>query len=401
MNILRDQFEKVSGDQIAGFVGKLVDLESTLAFKDLLQRVGCERIESSSNTPKLNANLRSEYLFNSTIPGVEEADYILLVGSNLRSECPVLGSRIRQRVDEQGLEVGIVGYAPNLKHKYLHLGNTTNTLKEIAEGTHPASAKLREAKLPMIIVSSHALSREDGEGVLNTLKTICEDTNVINEAESWNGFNVLHNDIGRIGALDLGIQPYSGKDNIKDTKLVYLLAADEFREEDIPEDAFVIYQGHNGDKGANFADLILPGAAYLEKNGSYVNMDGRTQIGRKAVSAPALAKEDWTIIRALSEELGAPLPYDTLDDLRGRMAELAPHLVKYDTLELSGFEDLVTKNKRGSSEMSGTAFEDPIDNFYMTDSISRNSKVMARCTKEFNPVKFSNFKDPEVDFAGR
>ncbi|CAI2359248.1 unnamed protein product [Moneuplotes crassus] len=401
MDIMRDQFDQVSGDEIAGFVGKLADLESTLAFRDLLHRLGCEHVESSSIAPKLNANLRSEYLFNSTIPGVEDADYVLMVGSNIRTEAPLLCSRIRSRVDEHGLEVGIVGYAPNLKHRYSHHGTTTDTLKEIADGSHPAFEKLREAKRPMVIVSSHALSRDDGEAILNNIKAIAESTNVINHEERWNGMNVLHNDIGRVGALDLGIQPYSGKDNIKNKKLVYLLAADEFREEDIPEDAFVIYQGHNGDKGANFADLVLPGSSYLEKHGSYVNMDGRTQIGRKAVTAPALAREDWTILRALSEELGAPLPYDSIEELRSRMSDLAPHLIKYDALESSGFEDLVVKNKRGSSEMNGTTFEDPIDNFYMTDSISRNSQVMARCSKEFNPKKFTNFKEPDIDFAGR
>ena len=401
MDVLRDQFERVSGDQIAGFVGKLSDLESTLAFRDLLHRLGCERVEASSTAPKVNANLRSEYLFNSTIPGVDETDYVLLIGTNMRSEAPVLGARLRNRVDEQGLEVGVIGYAQNMKHKYLHIGNTTQTIQEIADGVHPLCEKLRSAKLPMIITSSNVLSRDDGEAIMNNLKTIAENSNVINEDEGWNGLNILHNDIGRVGALDIGIQPYSGKDSMKGVKLVYLLAADEFREEDIPEDAFVIYQGHNGDKGANFADLVLPGASYLEKNGSYVNMDGRTQLARKAITAPALAREDWAILRALSEELGAPLPYDSVEELRDRLADLAPHLIKYDSIELSGFEDLVVQNKRGTSKMNGTGFEDPIDNFYMTDSISRNSQVMARCSKEFNPKKFTNFKEPDIDFAGR
>lgn len=401
MDELRAQFEKVTGDEIAGIIGRLADLESVCAFRDLLHRLGCERIETSSVAPKLNSNLRSEYLFNSTLNGVEEADYILLVGCNPRNEAPVLGARIRQMVDNEGLEVGVIGYPANLKHKFEHYGNTTETLKAIAEGNHPVSDKLKNASLPMIIVSSSAVSREDGEAVLNNLKTIAQNTNVINEAEAWNGLNILHNETGRIGALELGIQTYQGKDSLKDAKLVYLLAADEFREEDIPEDAFVIYQGHNGDKGANFADLVLPGSAYLEKNASYVNTEGRVQIGRKAVTGPMLSREDWMILRALSEELGAPLPYDSVEELRARMSDLAPHLVKYDTVELAGFEDLVIENKRGSNEMNGTTFEDSIDNFYMTDSISRNSQVMARCSKEFNPKKLKNFKEAEIDFAGR
>ena len=401
MDELRNQFEKVTGDEMAGIIGRFADLESICALRDLLHRLGCERIETSSVAPKLNSNLRSEYLFNSTLNGVEEADYILLVGCNPRNEAPVLGARIRQMVDNEDLEVGVVGYPANLKHKYEHYGNTTDTLKAIAEGNHPVSDKLKNASLPMIIVSGYAVGREDGEAIMNNLKTIAENTNVVNEAEAWNGLNILHNETGRLNALELGIQTYQGKDSLKDAKLVYLLAADEFREEDIPEDAFVIYQGHNGDRGANFADLVLPGVAYLEKNASYVNTEGRVQIGRKAVTGPMLSREDWMILRALSEELGAPLPYDSVEELRARLADLAPHLVKYDTVELAGFEDLALQNKRGSSEMNGTTFEDSVDNFYMTDSISRNSQVMARCSKEFNPKKFQNFKEAEIDFAGR
>lgn len=401
MDILREQFEQVSGDEIAGLVGRFADIESVCAFRDLLHRLGCENIETSSTAPKVNANLRSEYLFNSTIMGIEETDYILLVGANTRTEAPVLGARIRQMVDNQGLEVGVIGYPANLKHKYQHIGTTTDALKDIASGNHPIAEKLKSARLPMIIASSNILSRDDGEAILNNLKTIAANTNVINEAEAWNGLNILHNETGRVGALDLGIQQYSGQNKLSKAKLVYLLAADDFREEDIPEDAFVVYQGHNGDKGANFADLVLPGSAYVEKHASYVNMEGRVQIGRKAVSPPALGREDWMILRALSEELGAPLPYDSTEQLRSRIAELAPHLVKYDAIELSGFEDLAVQDRRGDDKMNGTTFEDPIDNFYMTDSISRHSQTMARCSKEFNPKKFKNFKEPEIDFAGR
>lgn len=253
----------------------------------------------------------------------------------------------------------------------------------------------------MIIVSSNVLSRDDGEAILNNLKKIAQNTNVINEEEAWNGLNILHNEISKVGACDLGIQQYKGKESLEDVKLLYLLGADDFREEDIPEDAFVIYQGHTGDKGASFADLVLPGASYLEKHATYVNTDGRVQIGRKCVTQPALGREDWVILRALSEELGAPLPYDDTHELRSRIVELAPHLVKYDTIEIAGFEDLVVQNQRGDTKMSETTLSDPIDNFYMTDAISRKSSVMARCSKEFNPIKHKNFKDAEIDFAGR
>lgn len=401
MSIIRDEFEKVTGDEIAGMIGRFADLESICAFRDLLHRLGCEKIETNSLAPKVNVNLRSEYLFNSTIPGIEEADYILMVGCNPKTEAPVLNARIRPLVEDQGLEVGVIGYSSEFRYKYDHIGTSTNALKEIAEGNHPVADKLKEAKLPMIIVSGHVLSREDGEAVLNNLKQIAQDTNVINVDEAWNGLNILHNEISKVGACDLGIQQYSGSDNMKGVKLVYLLGSDDFREEDIPEDAFVIYQGHTGDKGAHFADIVLPGASYLEKHATYVNTDGRVQIARKAAAPPALAREDWMILRALSEELGAPLPYDTIEELRGRISDLAPHLVKYDGNEIAGFEELVIQNKRGSDEMNGTAFDDPVDNFYMTDVISKHSSVMARCSKEFNPRKNKNFRDPDFDFSGR
>lgn len=330
MMLITEQFEKVKGNEIAGIVGRHCDIESICAFRDLLHSLGCENIETSTLAPKLNANLRSEYLFNSRISGIEDSDYILFVGCNPRTEAPVLNARIRQCVDDHGLEVGMIGYPSELQYNYDHIGMSPNTLSDIVSGQHPIADKLRSAKLPMIIVSSHVLSREDGQAVFNNLKQLAEDTNVINKELSWNGLNVLHNEASKVGAMDLGIQQYQGKDAIKNAKLVYLLAADDFREEDIPENAFVIYQGQTGDKGAHFADIVLPGSSYLEKQGTYVNTDGTVQLGRKVTSPPALAREDWAILRALSEELGSSLPYDNIDQLRDRIAELAPHLIKYD-----------------------------------------------------------------------
>lgn len=281
------------------------------------------------------------------------------------------------------------------------MGTSPQTLKEILNGTHPVSEKLRKAELPMIIVSSHVLSRSDGDAIHNALKQIAEDTNVINPDLQWNGLNILHNEASKVGAMDLGIQQYRGKEAIQNAKLIYLLEADDFREEDIPEDAFVIYQGHIGDKGAHFADLVLPGSSYLEKQGTYVNTDGRVQVTRKVVTSPSLARDDWEILRALSEELGQPLPYDSIEEIRNRLGELAPHLLKYDGLEASGFEDLSTAHRTKNTTMSDVPFADPIDNFYMTDAISRHSSTMARCSKEFNPKKYKNFKAADFDFSGR
>jgi len=196
--------------------------------------------------------------------------------------------------------------------------------------------------------------------------------------------------VGRINALELGITSKSVAD-VPRAKVVYLLGADNFRHEEIPQDAFVIYQGHTGDEGAYYADLILPTSSYLEKNSTYVNTDGRPQQTRACLSAPGFSQDDWMVLRALSEEMGTPLPYDTLDELRTRLAEMAPHLVKYDHIEGSGFEKHAHQ-PNGDTQLNGTTFTENVENFYMTDAISRNSHIMARCTRELNPLKQFNFK---------
>merc|ERR1712153_52781 len=192
-----------------------------------------------------------------------------------------------------------------------------------------------------------------------------------------NGFNILHNESARINALELGITSKTPAD-LKEAKVVYLLGEDNFRHEEIPEGAFVIYQGHTGDEGALYADLILPTSSYLEKVGTYVNVDGRPQRTRAALTSPGFSQDDWMVLRALSEEVGSPLPYDSIEELRTRLAELSPHLIKFDVIEGSGFEKLAHK-PNGNTELNGTQLSENVDNFYMTDAISRNSHMMARC----------------------
>lgn len=221
------------------------------------------------------------------------------------------------------------------------------------------------------------------------INDLASKTNLINEAEGWNGVNILHQDASRVGALDLGIVP---RRSAEGAKLVFLLGADNFRHEDIPEDAYVIYMGTTGDEGVYYADLILPTSSYLEKDGTYVNLDGRVQQTRSAVTPPGFARDDWMVLRALSEELGTPLPYDSLDEVRTRLAELAPHLVRYDHIEQGSF-DRVALTDSGERKLSNAILTDSVDNFYMTDPISRNSHIMARCTRELAPQKHSNFKE--------
>lgn len=222
-----------------------------------------------------SADFRNQYLSNSRIMGIDEADLLIMVGVNPRTEAPVLNARIRKANSINGLQIAMIGSAPNLPYNYLHLGANPNILKELAEGTHPYCEQLSKAEMPMVIVGAGALERSDGAAILNYVYKLAENSNLINKKEKWNGINILHNEAARIGALDIGIVPK--KSMAKKAKVVYLLGADNFRHEEIPEDAFVIYQGHTGDEGAYYADLILPGASYLEKQSLFVNTEGRPQ----------------------------------------------------------------------------------------------------------------------------
>jgi len=326
---------------------------------------------------------------NSHITGIDDTDLLVLVGTNPKLECPVFNARIRRAQLVNGLEVAVIGPANNLSYNYTHIGSSTAVLKEIADGNHPFCERLAQANLPMVIVGAETLARTDSKAIQNYINVIGENTNVINEAEAWNGINILHTDAGKIGALDLGISTQKSTD--KKAKVVFLMGADHFRHEDIPEDAYVIYMGTTGDEGVYYADLILPSASYLEKQATYTNTDGRVQQTRAALGPPGYARDDWMVLRALSEEMGTPLPYDSQDEIRTRLAELAPHLVRYDVIEPVSIDQFANKPS-GHTKLSRALFTDTVSNFYMTDAISRNSHIMARCSKELNPQKETNFK---------
>ena len=323
-----------NGDEIAGLIGEHVDIEGIVAFRDMMHRLGCENLQFRRSGAKLSPDFRGNYLFNSRVTGVDEADVMLIIGSCLKTEMPVLNARIRRAVNE-GLQVFVIGSTETLTYDFEHLGTSPAVLKEIQAGSHPICKVLEDAEFPMVVVSSNALERDDGDALLSSVTGICEKYGVINPEEHWNGFNVLNKNIGSIGALEVGIP--ATFDAKASPKLVYLLGADNFRPDDIPEDAYVVYQGTHGDAGANRADLILPGAAYTEKSGTYVNIDGRVLITRLAVTPPGQARNEWEIMRALSEIMGQSLPYDSLTEIRFRIAELAPHLIKYDYIEPYNF----------------------------------------------------------------
>ncbi|KAI0252744.1 NADH-ubiquinone oxidoreductase [Lactifluus subvellereus] len=391
------------GDEIQAVAGHLADTESLVALKDLVNRLGSDNTaldQSGGHTPPVaGIDIRSNYLFNATIPGVERADVILLVGTNPRHEAAVLNSRIRKSWIHTGLEVGLIGERVDTTYGYDYLGQDAKALANFIAGKGEFAKKFTAAKHPLIIVGSAIGEHADGPAVYNALAKFVEKNKSKLVTPEWNGFAVLQRAASRAAAYDIGFSPSKKAAGTK-PKFIYLLNADDIDPASIPRDAFVVYQGHHGDLGAQLADVCLPGSAYTEKSTTWVNTEGRSQLGRAVVPPPGVAREDWKIIRALSEILDNVLPYDDVLALRDRMWELAPSLVRYDTLEhtstdiaLAGLKTLAART--ASAKVSGGLFHKPIANFYQTDPISRASVTMAQCTRAFVKDEQYGFSESE------
>lgn len=391
------------GDEIKAVAGHLADTESLVALKDFVNRLGSDNLAidqtNGDKAPVHGVDIRSNYLFNSTIPGVEEADAILLVGTNPRHEAAVLNSRIRKSWLHTGLEVGFIGERADTTYGYDYIGADAKALANFVAGKGPFVEKFKAAKKPLIIVGSAVNEHADGAAVYNAIAKYVEQNKSTFLTPEWNGLSILQRIASRPAAYEIGFVP-SKKASATTPKFIYLLNADEVDPKSIPKDAFVVYQGHHGDLGAQLADVCLPGAAYTEKSTIWVNTEGRAQLGRAAVPPPGASREDWKIIRyvyfdfakdilhmllsddipytrsALSEVVGSPLPYDDVLSLRDRLWEISPSLVRYDVTERTstdiaavGLKTLAALN--ASAKVSGAPFRKPITNFYQTDPISR------------------------------
>eukprot|EP01083_Nonionella_stella_P002432 7027_1 len=378
-SMIKTNLEACSGSEIKAFIGDLVDVEAAVALKDFLNKLGCSSIESRQDNSKVSSDLRSEFLFNSGIPCIDEADHILLVGTNPRMESPVLNARIRKCVVQGKLKVSAIGDAANLNYHVDWLGESCDTFVRIAEGRHPYCSVLANAKKPLLVIGNSAFS-ESSTYLKCCIRELSARTNLI--SDSWNGINILQTAAGRSGNLDIGaVQHCSVRD--KPAKFVYLLGADDFDVALIPDDAFVVYQGHHGDQGAQLADVVLSTTAYTEKNGTYVNTDGRTQQTQTASSKLAGARDDWQAIRALSEVIGVKLSYNTINDLRNRVYEISPHLQNVDGRECTSYAEGGFANDATLAVWSNVAFKRGIKNFFMTDPISRASGTMAEASAAF------------------
>ena len=378
------KMSSLAGSKIAAIAGDTADCESMLALKDLMSGLGSPNLDCRQDGAAIDPSVRASYLFNSTIAGIEKADALLIVGSNPRKEAPVLNARIRKRYLQGGFSICAIGEKADLTYKYDHLGDTAAVLTKIADGSHPAAAVLKNAKAPMLILGMGALTRSDGAAILAVARQVADSCGLIKEG--WNGFNVLHTAGARVGGLDVGFVPGAGGKATRDIiegagrgeiEVLYLLGADEIDTQKLGS-AFVVYQGHHGDRGAHRADVILPGAAYTEKDGTYVNTEGRPQRACRAAFPPGDAREDWAIVRALSEVLDKTLPYDNFGQLRKRLSAVNAVFAETDRVQPAVWKAFGT-----AGSIEATKFDYPVENYYMTDPISRASQTMARCTEEF------------------
>ncbi|MBN3312543.1 NDUS1 oxidoreductase, partial [Atractosteus spatula] len=377
------------GKDVAAIAGGLVDAEALVALKDLLNRLNSETLCTEEVFPMAGAGTWMGDLGKTKLAaGRGEADLLLLVGTNPRFEAPLFNARVRKSWLHNELQVAVVGTSVDLRYTYDHLGDSTQVLQDIASGKHPFSKVLSQAKKPMVVVGSTALQRGDGAAIHAAVSAIAESARASSGVQdSWKVLNVLHRVASQVAALDLGYKPGVEAVRRSPPKVLFLLGADAgcVSRQDLPQDCFVIYQGHHGDVGAPMADVILPGAAYTEKCGTYVNTEGRAQQTRAAVTPPGVAREDWKIIRAISELAGVTLPYDTLDEVRVRLSEVSPNLVRYDDVEGANY---FKQAHELSKAVNQTLLADPlappmltVKDFYMTDPISRASQTMAKCVK--------------------
>ena len=369
------------GKRIGAVAGDVAAVEEMFALKELLARFGCANLAVQGGDAFDAKAGRASYIFNPTIAGIEQADALLIVGSNPRREAAILNARIRKRWRTGRLKIGVIGTKAELTYDYDYLGAGTDSLADLAAGKHSFSDVLKNAKNPIVLVGTGAFARHDGAAVLALAAKLAADIGALKDG--WNGFGVLHDTASRVGALDIGFTASSGglgaaqMTTFGTLDVLFLLGADEIK---VPDGTFVVYIGTHGDRGAHRADVILPGAAYTEKSGIYVNTEGRAQMASRAAFPPGEAREDWAIVRALSDVLGKKLPYDSLQALRQALFKAAPHLMRIDQIEPGKADDVKAVAGKGGS-IDKAAFKSSVEDFYLTNPIARASAVMAECSR--------------------
>lgn len=390
------KLKQTPADKIAAVAGQMADAECMTTVRDLLNRFNCENYFTEENFSAVSGgiDIRSNYVMNDRIIGLEDADFVLLVGTNPRYQAPVLNARLRKCWMHYDLRIGLIGPEMDLTYEYDHLGSTAEDLENLLNGRHKFCSELAKFKRPMILLGADIFKRDDSDIVYSNVRRLAKKLRSSSNSNR-KVLNILHNSAGQVAAMDLGYRSAEKflKPRLADVRLLFLLGADDHPPWLTPgamngAATTVVYVGHQGDAGATMADVVLPSAAYTEKEATFVNTEGRSQRTLPAVTCPGVAREDWKIFRALSEIAGRTLPYERIQELRERMAEIAPHLVRYGSVEPCGFlneADLLCENfKNENSTSSKTAIVPSklkLTDFYMSNSVTRASRTMAKCVQ--------------------
>jgi len=372
LRLLISKLKSFNSDEVGGLVGDLADLEMIYSFKSFFEKcIGSKNFECRQDRIYINPFERMNYIFNSTINGIEDSDFILLVGTNPRLEATILNARIRKAYIKKRLKIYSIGDPGDLTYPYINLASNTSLIRAIAYGTHEISEKIKKSNKPMIIIGESALYGETGKYIFETLKYFLSKNNFIKE--NWNALNILTQQASRVGAIDLGVHSINETENFSffnkldndEFRFLYLLGADNICFD--KKDKFIVYQGSHGDKGAEIADIILPGAAYTEKNGLFVNLEGKLQTAHKASYPPGDAREDWVIFNDLANMMKKPLDYNNIKSLQESIKK---------NIQLK-INNQINKNNIINFVNDNISIKS-ID-YYHTNSIARSSKVMNEC----------------------
>jgi len=371
-NFLVNKIKSFKAEEIAGMVGDLADLEMMYSFKSFFEKsIKSLNYECRQDKSYINPQHRENYIFNSQINGIESSDFILLVGTNPRLEATILNARIRKSYIKNRVKIYSIGDPGDLTYPYKILGSNTSVINEIINNKNEISKIILKSKKPLIIIGESALNGSKGEYIFESLKEYLSKNNFIRK--DWNSINILTQQASRVGAIDLGLYNINPDNNFNffenlendKFKFLYLLGFDDINFD--PKNKFIVYQGSHGDKGAEIADIILPGAAYTEKNGLFINLEGKIQQAYKASYPPGNAREDWIIFRDLANEMKKPLDFTDAKTLREAV---------FRKLKDKSFISLEKKNK--NNFVNENIIINKID-YYYTNPIARSSKVMSEC----------------------
>ncbi len=380
---IREAFPKDEPHKAAAIAGDLVAAEEAFALKRLMESLGVASVDCRpAHVPLGEVGGRAGYLFNATIAGIDEADAILLIGTNPRYEASVLNTRIHRAWFDRDVPIALIGKAIDSPYEYAHIGETPDKLLELAAGKGDFFSVLKDAKRPLVVLGMGALMRPDARAIWGAAARLARECGAV--GAEWNGFSVLHLAAGLVGALDAGCLPGEGGrdtaaiiDGAKagEVSFLWLQGADEI---DVPAlgEAFVVYVGSHGDAGAHRADVILPGATHAEKDAIFVNMEGRPQMTCRAILPPGEAREDWAILRRASEELGARLDFDTMGELRAKLFEAAPWLAHLDALEKADPAAIADIAALEGDIADRVPLETPVADFWLTNPVARASRIM-------------------------